>query len=75
MLPAGYRIKLPPDKVDDFLTAERRVVTLSPKPRTKSLNKNTARPKRVVAAARKNSQPTKVSVSRGSRAPVKLAAQ
>jgi hypothetical protein len=75
MLPAGYRIKLPPDKVDDFLTAERRVVTLSPKPRTKSLNKNTAGPKRVVAAARKNSQPTKVSVSRGSRAPVKLAAQ
>ena len=75
MLPAGYRIKLPPDKVDDFLTAERRVVTLSPKPRTKSLNKNSARPKRVVAAARKNSQATKVSVSRGSRAPVKLAAQ
>lgn len=75
MLPAGYRIKLPPDKVDDFLTAERRVVTLSPKPRTRSLNKNSARPKRVVAAVRKNSQPTKVSVSRGSRAPVKLAAQ
>jgi membrane-bound lytic murein transglycosylase D len=75
MLPAGYRIKLPPDKVDDFLTAERRVVTLSPKPRTKSLNKNSARPKRVVAAVRKNSQATKVSVSRGSRAPVKLAAQ
>ena len=75
MLPAGYRIKLPPDKVDDFLTAERRVVTLSPKPRTKSLNKNSARPKRVVAAVRKNSQPMKVSVSRGSRAPVKLAAQ
>lgn len=75
MLPAGYKIKLPPDKVDDFLTAERRVVTLSPKPRTRSLNKNSARPKRVVAAVRKNSQPTKVSVSRGSRAPVKLAAQ
>lgn len=75
MLPAGYKIKLPPDKVDDFLTAERRVVTLSPKPRTRSLNKNSARPKRVIAAARKNSQPTKVSVSRGSRAPVKLAAQ
>lgn len=75
MLPAGYKIKLPPDKVDDFLTAERRVVTLSPKPRTRSLNKNSARPKRVVAAIRKNSQPTKVSVSRGSRAPVKLAAQ
>jgi len=75
MLPAGYRIKLPPDKVDDFLTAERRVVTLSPKPRTKSLNKNSARSKRVVAAVRKNSQATKVSVSRGSRAPVKLAAQ
>lgn len=75
MLPAGYKIKLPPDKVDDFLTAERRVVTLSPKPRTRSLNKNSARPKRVVAAVRKNSQPTKVSVSRGSRAPVKLTAQ
>lgn len=75
MLPAGYRIKLPPDKVDDFLTAERRVVTLSPKPRTKSLNKNSARPKRVIATARRNSQPPRVSVSRGSRAPVKLAAQ
>ena len=75
MLPAGYRIKLPPDKVDDFLTAERRVVTPSPKTRTKSPNKHSTRPKRVVAAARKNSQPTKVSISRGSRPPVKLAAQ
>jgi len=75
VLPGGYRIKLPPDKVDDFLAAERRVVTPASKARGKSVKKSSDRPKRVVAAARRNSQPPKVSISRGSRAGVKLAAQ
>jgi membrane-bound lytic murein transglycosylase D len=75
MLPAGYRIKLPPNKVDDFLAAERRVVTPAPKARAKSVNNSSGRPKRVVAATRRNSQRPQVSISRESRAAVKLAAQ
>lgn len=29
MIPAGYHVKLPPDKVDDFLAAERRIASQS----------------------------------------------
>src|ERR1051325_9443276 len=75
MLPGGYRIKLPPDKVDDFLAAERRIVTPAPKARGKSVKKSSDRPKRLVTAARRNNPPPKVSISHGSRAAVKLAAQ
>ena len=32
LLPAGYRIKLPPEKVDEFIAAERRVERSSSKP-------------------------------------------
>lgn len=74
LLPAGYRIKLPPDKVDDFVAAERRVATTAPKARTKSVKKNSDRPKRAIAAARKTSQPRKA-ITRASSASMKLAAQ
>lgn len=74
LLPAGYRIKLPPDKVDDFVAAERRVATTAPKARTKSVKKNSDRPKRAIAAARKTSQPRKA-ITRALSASMKLAAQ
>jgi len=75
LLPAGYRIKLPPEKVDDFVAAERRVATTAPKPGPKSMGKNSDRPKRPIAAARKSSQPRKASTTRASSASMKLAAQ
>lgn len=75
LLPAGYRIKLPPDKIDDFVAAERRVATTAPKARAKSMGKNSDRPKHAIAAARKSSQPRKASITRTSGAPMKLAAQ
>jgi hypothetical protein len=86
MLPAGYRIKLPPEKLDDFLAAERRFVTPPSKPQTmvtpkarpvswKSVNKNRGAGKRSVAAAGKNSEASKNKLSHAARAPVRLAAQ
>jgi hypothetical protein len=75
LVPAGYRIKLPPEKVDDFVAAERRVATTAAKPGTKSMSKNSDRPKRAIAAARKSSKPRKASITRASSASMKLAAQ
>lgn len=75
LLPAGYRIKLPPEKVDDFVAAERRVATTPPKARAKSMAKNSDRPKGAIAAARKSSPPRKASITRASSASMKLAAQ
>jgi membrane-bound lytic murein transglycosylase D len=75
LLPAGYRIKLPPDKIDDFVAAERRVATTAPKARAKSMGKNSDRPKHAIAAARKSSQPRRASITRVSGAAMKLAAQ
>lgn len=85
-LPPGYRIKLPPEKVDDFLAAERRFVTPPSKPQTmvtpkarpvsrKPVNKNSGAGKRSVAAAAKNNEASKNTFSRAARAPMKLAAQ
>jgi peptidoglycan lytic transglycosylase D len=75
LVPAGYPIKLPPEKVDDFVAAERRVATTAPKARTKSMSKNSDRPNRAIAAARKSSKPRKASITRASSASMKLAAQ
>jgi hypothetical protein len=67
-IPVGYQIKLPPDKVDDFLAAERRVAMAASKkaPTTARSNK-----RNVKSVARPATQPSarKVTVL-ASRAPV-----
>jgi hypothetical protein len=86
MLPAGYRIKLPPEKVEDFLAAERRATILPARARSmdgakarpstaKSTAKHSGKPKRDLTAARKGTQAKKISVGHTRRASVKLAAQ
>ena len=75
LLPAGYRIKLPPEKVDDFVAAERRAAMSAPKARPKSMGNSSERPKRAIAAARKSGQLRKASTTRASSASMKLAAQ
>lgn len=55
-LPAGYRLKLPPDRVDDFLAAQRRALTapsvkkVAAVPKTRGTKSTLASPKKAKAA-------------------------